>query len=81
MKCCVFALDYPPQLLETTGYWLIITSATQRKLAEAGAWYDSVNHYGPNRQKQRAGGAPPPLPLHTMRRPRIRLAGSMMSIT
>ena len=48
-----FPLDYPPQLLETTGYWLTITPAAQRLLAEAGAWYDSVNDYGPNWQKQR----------------------------
>ncbi len=48
-----FPLDYPPQLLETTGYWLTVTAAAQRTLAEAGAWFDSVNDYGPNWQKQR----------------------------
>jgi DEAD/DEAH box helicase domain-containing protein len=48
-----FPLEYPPQRLETTGYWLAVTPQTQRTLAEAGAWFDSVNDYGPNWQKQR----------------------------
>ncbi len=48
-----FPLDYPAQLLETTGYWLTVTPETQRRLAEEGAWFDSVNDYGPNWQKQR----------------------------
>ena len=48
-----FPLAYPPQLLLTTGYWLTVTPETQRTLAEQGAWFDSVNDYGPNWQTQR----------------------------
>ncbi|HRW06786.1 MAG TPA: DUF1998 domain-containing protein, partial [Caldilineaceae bacterium] len=49
----VFPLDYPPQLLETSGYWFTLTPALQRQLAVQGQWFDSVNDYGPNWQAQR----------------------------
>lgn len=47
-------LDYPPQMMETTAYWLTISPATQRALEATGQWYDSPNDYGPNWQAQRA---------------------------
>jgi DEAD/DEAH box helicase domain-containing protein len=46
-------LDYPPQVTETTGYWLSVLPATQAQLEQAGLWYDSLNDYGPNWQEQR----------------------------
>jgi DEAD/DEAH box helicase domain-containing protein len=49
----VFPLDYPPQELETSGYWLTVASETQAALERAGNWYDSVNDYGPNWEEQR----------------------------
>ncbi len=49
----VHLLDYPPQRLETSGYWFGIRPAVQRLLAQAGQWHDSVNDYGPNWQEQR----------------------------
>ncbi len=49
-----YPLDYPPGILETSGYWIGILPETQEALAAAGAWYDSVNDYGPNWQEQRA---------------------------
>jgi DEAD/DEAH box helicase domain-containing protein len=49
----VFPLEYPPQTLETTGYWFSITPALQEQLAEQGLWFDAVNDYGPNWQAQR----------------------------
>ncbi|MFN8441125.1 MAG: DEAD/DEAH box helicase [Caldilineaceae bacterium] len=48
-----FPLDYPPSTLETAGYWFSISEETQRILAEQGAWFDSINDYGPNWQEQR----------------------------
>ncbi|MBX3015289.1 MAG: DEAD/DEAH box helicase [Caldilineaceae bacterium] len=48
-----FPLDYPPQLLETTGYWLGVLPQTQIQLAQQGQWFDSLNNYGPNWQEQR----------------------------
>jgi DEAD/DEAH box helicase domain-containing protein len=47
-------LDYPSQVLETSGYWLSILPEAQRALAQTGHWYDSVNNYGPNWEAQRA---------------------------
>ena len=47
-------LDYPPQILDTSAYWLAVQSAVQNALERAGLWYDSVNDYGPNWQEQRA---------------------------
>jgi DEAD/DEAH box helicase domain-containing protein len=47
-------LDYPPQVIETSGYWFGVLPATQRALEEAGLWFDSINDYGPNWQEQRA---------------------------
>jgi len=49
----VFPLDYPPQTLETSGYWFSLLPVVQRTLAEAGQWFDSINDYGPNWQAQR----------------------------
>ena len=49
----VFPLDYPPQVIETSGYWFSILPAVQRQLEAAGQWYDSINDYGPNWQAQR----------------------------
>ena len=50
----VFPLDYPPHILETTGYWLEVTPAAQEVLMLADQWRDSPNDYGPNWQEQRA---------------------------
>ncbi|MGB5050857.1 MAG: DEAD/DEAH box helicase, partial [Caldilineaceae bacterium] len=50
----VFPLDYPPHILETTGYWLEVTPAAQELLMLADRWRDSPNDYGPNWQAQRA---------------------------
>ncbi|RLT39949.1 MAG: DUF1998 domain-containing protein, partial [Chloroflexi bacterium] len=49
-----FPLDYPPHVLETTGYWLEVTPAAQEVLMQADQWRDSPNDYGPNWQEQRA---------------------------
>ena len=49
----VFPLDYPPQVIETSGYWFSILPTVQRQLEAAGQWYDSINDYGPNWQAQR----------------------------
>lgn len=48
-----FPLAYPPATLETAGYWFTIGEEVQRILAENGAWFDSINDYGPNWQEQR----------------------------
>ncbi len=50
----VFPLDYPPHILETTGYWLEVTPAAQEILMQMDQWRDAPNDYGPNWQKQRA---------------------------
>ncbi len=50
----VTPLDYPPNELETTAYWLSVLPETQAALEEAGLWHDSENDYGPNWQEQRA---------------------------
>ena len=50
----VFPLDYPPHVLETTGYWLEVTPAAQEVLMLADQWRDAPNDYGPNWQEQRA---------------------------
>ena len=49
----VFPLDYPPHLLETSGYWFSLLPQTQQQLAQQGQWFDSLNDYGPNWQEQR----------------------------
>jgi DEAD/DEAH box helicase domain-containing protein len=49
----IFPLDYPPQTLETSGYWFSLAPAVQQQLAAEGQWFDSVNDYGPNWQAQR----------------------------
>ena len=46
-------LEFPPQIVETSAYWLQILPETQARLAHAGQWYDSVNDYGPTWQGQR----------------------------
>lgn len=46
-------LDFEPSVLETTGYWFHVTAAAQRRLETLGAWFDSVNDYGPNWETQR----------------------------
>ncbi len=48
-----YPLDYPPQTLETSGYWFEVTSAAQERLIGAGQWFDSPNNYGPNWAEQR----------------------------
>ena len=50
----VYPLEYPPHILETTGYWLEVTPAAQEILMLADHWRDSPNDYGPNWQEQRA---------------------------
>ncbi|MBI1299017.1 DEAD/DEAH box helicase [bacterium] len=49
----IYPLDYPPQTLETTGYWIEVTAAAQDALMRANQWHDSPNDYGPNWQEQR----------------------------
>ncbi len=49
----VFPLDYAPQILETSGYWFCLSPEIQQQLAAQGAWFDSLNDYGPNWQAQR----------------------------
>ncbi|MCX6050116.1 MAG: DUF1998 domain-containing protein, partial [Chloroflexi bacterium] len=49
----VLPLAYPPQTIETSGYWFQILPETQTQLEHAGQWYDSPNDYGPNWQEQR----------------------------
>ncbi len=49
----VFPLDYPPQLVETSGYWFSILPETQAALEALGEWRDSLNDYGPNWAEQR----------------------------
>lgn len=49
----VFPLQFAPQQLETTGYWFEVTAEAQQTLAAMGAWFDSVNDYGPNWEAQR----------------------------
>ncbi len=49
----VLPLAYPPQTIETSGYWFHILPDTQTQLEQAGQWYDSPNDYGPNWQEQR----------------------------
>jgi DEAD/DEAH box helicase domain-containing protein len=44
----LFPLDYPPQVVETSGYWCAILPETQAALEAMGEWHDSVNDYGPN---------------------------------
>jgi DEAD/DEAH box helicase domain-containing protein len=41
-------LDFPPQTMATSAYWLALQPAAQGALERAGLWHDSVNHYGPN---------------------------------
>ncbi|MEX1019663.1 MAG: DEAD/DEAH box helicase [Litorilinea sp.] len=50
----VFPLDYPPAIVETTGYWVQVTAQAQAALEADGQWFDSLNDYGPNWAEQRA---------------------------
>jgi DEAD/DEAH box helicase domain-containing protein len=49
----LFSLDYPPQIVETSGYWCSILPETQAALEALGEWHDSLNDYGPNWAEQR----------------------------
>ncbi|MBV7330388.1 DEAD/DEAH box helicase [Chloroflexi bacterium TSY] len=49
----VTPLDYPPQLIETSGYWFSVSEQTQQTLMERGQWMDAPNDYAPNWQEQR----------------------------
>ena len=49
----LFPLDYPPQIVETSGYWCSILPQTQAALEASGDWHDSTNDYGPNWAEQR----------------------------
>jgi DEAD/DEAH box helicase domain-containing protein len=40
-------LDLPPSELQTTGYWLTLSSQSLDRLREAGAWTNDPNDYGP----------------------------------
>jgi DEAD/DEAH box helicase domain-containing protein len=44
----VQTLNYPPQTMSTSAYWLSLQPAVQARLEQAGLWHDSVNHYGPH---------------------------------
>ncbi|MBX3000786.1 MAG: DEAD/DEAH box helicase [Caldilineaceae bacterium] len=48
-----YPLDYPPQTLESSGYWFEVTSAAQEQLILANQWRDAPNDYGPNWAEQR----------------------------
>jgi DEAD/DEAH box helicase domain-containing protein len=48
-----YPLDYPPQTLESSGYWFEISPAAQERLMLANQWHDSPNDYGPNWAEQR----------------------------
>ena len=78
----VFPLEYPPQILETSGYWCSVLPEAQALLEQVGKWRDSVNDYGPNwkeqRQQRAAAGR---LPLHQVRQARSRKAASMTCTT
>lgn len=49
----VYPLSYPPQVVETSGYWVRVLPEAQAALEQAGQWRDSVNDYGPNWEEQR----------------------------
>ncbi len=49
----LFPLAYPPQIVETSGYWCSILPETQATLEALGEWHDSLNDYGPNWAEQR----------------------------
>lgn len=49
----LFPLEFPPQTLETNGFWLEVSEGAQQALALADRWYDAPNDYGPNWQSQR----------------------------
>jgi DEAD/DEAH box helicase domain-containing protein len=41
-------LEFPPQTLATSAWWLALQPAAQAALERAGLWHDSINDYGPN---------------------------------
>jgi DEAD/DEAH box helicase domain-containing protein len=41
-------LDLPPTELQTTGYWITLSTAAVDKLREMGAWTNDPNDYGPD---------------------------------
>ena len=47
-------LSLPPSELQTTGYWLALTSDTLEGLRQAGLWTNDANQYGPDWPRQRA---------------------------
>ena len=49
----ILPLDYPPNTLDTAGYWLEVTAEAQMALMQAGDWRDAPNDYGPTWQEQR----------------------------
>jgi DEAD/DEAH box helicase domain-containing protein len=49
----VVPLNYPPQTMATSAWWLALPPGAQAALEHAGLWHDSVNHYGPNWEQQR----------------------------
>ena len=49
----VLPLDYPPQTMVTSAYWLALQPQAQAALERAGLWHDSINNYGPNWEEQR----------------------------
>ncbi|HEY5903141.1 MAG TPA: Zn-binding domain-containing protein, partial [Anaerolineales bacterium] len=46
-------LDLPPSELQTTGYWITLSSTALDRLREAGAWTNDPNDYGPEWPKLR----------------------------
>jgi DEAD/DEAH box helicase domain-containing protein len=50
----VLPLDYPPQTLATSAWWLALQPEAQAALERMGLWHDSINDYGPNWEQQRA---------------------------
>jgi DEAD/DEAH box helicase domain-containing protein len=40
-------LDLPPSTLQTTGYWIMLSTDTVAGLREAGLWSNDPNEYGP----------------------------------
>lgn len=47
------ALDLPPSVMQTTGYWLTLSEETIARLRDLGAWSNDPNDYGPGWDKIR----------------------------
>jgi len=41
-------LDLPPSTLQTTGYWIMLSTDAVARLREAGLWSNDPNEYGPD---------------------------------